>query len=160
MNAQPFYIISKVNPNLAVQAGKAHGSALTLETLRRDEPLQQWVMQAQVSAGVQGLALVNPQTLNSVTSQGAHRRLAMQPYAPNAGDDDTFLIWREDGEGNLRIGLASDPGQFWNDYGGDFHEGDPIYLWSDATVWTIELATARDQVAVPAIVGEPTAATA
>jgi hypothetical protein len=161
MQTQPFYLVCTNANNLAIQAGPFNGTTLTLQPLTLG-PLQQWVMQAQVSGGFQGVALVNPATGNSATYQGQFENLIMQPYSAGSGDSDSFLLLQADSAGDIRIALANNPGFSWNDRGGAFQPGDPICLWNDtagSSVWTIQLATAV-QVAVPSIAGEPAAVTA
>jgi hypothetical protein len=162
MQAEQFYLVCTGNTNLVIQAGASDGQAPTLQPQDSNNPLQLWVMQAQVSGGYQGVALVNPATGNSATYQGQFESLIMQPYSPGSGDSDSFLLFQGDNSGDLRIALAKNTAFSWNDYGGKFQVGDPIYLWNDTagnSVWTLQLAgVSTDKVAVPHIVGEQAAA--
>lgn len=161
MQAEQFYLVCTLSPGLVIQAGASDGLPPTLQPQDFSNPLQLWVMQAQVSGGSQGVALVNPATGNSATYQGLFESLIMQPYSPGSGDSDAFFLFPGDPAGNLRIALAKNATFSWNDYGGSFQAGDPIYLWNDtlgSSVWTLQLAgVSADKVAVPSIVGEPAA---
>jgi hypothetical protein len=161
-NPQPFYLLATSNTGMAIQAGAADGKFVTLQNFNASEPLQQWIMQAQVSGGGQGVALVNAATGNSITGEGNYQNVVMQPYSPGSDDPDAFLLLQGDGSGNVRIAQAGNSGFSLNDRGGGIQPGDYICLWDDAganSVWTIQLVTGA-QIAVPAIVGESAGATA
>lgn len=159
---QPFYLVSSSNTQLAIQAGNGDGQAVTLQTLDTTNPLQVWVLQAQIVNGYQGAAFVNPFTGNSVTYNGEFQALVMQPYSAGSGDFDVWNLLPGDSQGSLRIAYAVNNQFSWNDKGGAVQPGDTIALWNDTfvnSVWQVVLAPlpALQSVQVHALAGEPAA---
>jgi len=166
MQANPFYLVSVSNDQIAVQAGHGPGYGVTLQRLDRRNAHQLWVFQPQVGGGLGGVALVNPATRCSAQGTAAGNDVVMQLFAPGSQDFDTWVPAAVDPNGGILIPWTNDRNQLWNAWGGGIVPGTPIKLWhgtANNSRFRIMFApVSADQTPeiadeVPALAGEPAA---
>lgn len=163
MEALEFYLVSRSKPAMTIQPG-AHGAPVRVQPLTYSAA-QRWVMQPQISNGVQGIALVNPASGLCIVDMGYQQPVVGQTYSRNTANHDVWRLVAGEG-GSVRIASSRDERMALSNWGGHWNSGDVIVPYHDHAAnsnFRIELATrlqAEGEAAEPELAGEPAEATA
>jgi hypothetical protein len=130
-----FQILTGLGSGLAIQAPEMVGNPITLQTPMFGNLFQMWQVQIQIANGFTGMAIFNPLTQSSITTNGKFGKanpLVTLPFSSGSTNLDSWYIVQGTKDGLFRLAFPPDVTWTFNDIDGQGLVGDKLCLFNDS----------------------------